>query len=100
MIMEVGVLIVMNTHVYEFHGKLYLQCYGGPIGLAITAWLASLVMQCFDNLWLNLLSRNNVAIWDYMRYVDDCRDFYPGINKGWFWSGSAFSFSNERLEED
>ena len=100
MIIEVGVLIVMNSHVYEFQGDCYLQCFGGPIGLAITAWLASIVMQCFDNLWLQLVQKNNITLWDYMRYVDDCREFYPGISKGWYWSGKSFSFSTDKLAED
>ena len=52
LIIEVGVLIAMGSHIYEFGGRFYLQLFGGPIGMVLTAWLASIVMKAFDNLWV------------------------------------------------
>ena len=36
---QVGVLCMMNTHIYEFNGLLYLQQEGGPLGLGTTHML-------------------------------------------------------------
>ena len=44
LLMEVGILVVMGSHCYEFNGKFFLQVLGGPIGLAITAWVASITI--------------------------------------------------------
>ena len=37
LLVEVGVIIAMGTHVYEFGGKLFLQLFESPICLALTA---------------------------------------------------------------
>ena len=50
----------MGSHIYEFGGKLFLQLFGGPIGSNFTAWLASIVMKAFDNLWETLLIANEI----------------------------------------
>ena len=44
MVVKVGVLIMMNTHMYSWDGKAYLQQAGGPIGLRSTCCIARLVM--------------------------------------------------------
>ena len=62
MVVEVGVLIAMGSHIYEFGNKFYLQFRGGPIPLAPTAWIASIVMRAFDNLWLKLAEENGLNI--------------------------------------
>ena len=36
----------------------------------------------------------------YVRYVDDCRLLLPAINKGWFWTGTEFQYSEVREQED
>ena len=46
LVVEVGILLSMGSHSYEFGGRFFLQLLGGPIGLSLTAWLASLVMKC------------------------------------------------------
>ena len=100
LIVEVGVLLAMGSHVFEFGGKFYLQLVGGPIGLALTAWLASIIMKAFDNLWLQTVISNGLKFLDYMRYVDDSRSFLFGISKGWTWTGSKFEFSEHILAKD
>ena len=35
-IIQIGILVMMNTHVYSFDGKIFLQKEGGPIGLRST----------------------------------------------------------------
>ena len=76
----------MGSHVYEFTGKFFLQLLGGPIGLNVTAWAASIVMKCLDNIWTALLRSNNVDLLAYLRYVDDSRSFTKGFKKGVRWS--------------
>ena len=92
LLMEVGILIAMGSHCYEFAGDFYLQTRGGPIGLAITAWIAPIIMQCFDNLWVELLIDNNVSLLSYMRYVDDSRNFIKGLRKGVRWINNKFFY--------
>ena len=81
-VIETAVLVCMNTHVYSFGEDLYLQLSGGPIGMRFTAALANVVMKYWDFKWLELMKREKVMIDLYLRYVDDCRQFMPVINKG------------------
>ena len=95
-VVETAILVCMNTHIYQFGEDLYLQQSGGPIGMRFTAALASVVMKMWDLAWLAIMKRENI-VWDlYLRYVDDCRLFFPTFNKGWYWNGNKFVFSRER----
>ena len=76
---EIGVNVVMCSHVYQFCGKYYLQVNGGPIGLRSTATLASLIMKLWDQAWVNLLVREGFFLLLYFRYVDDSRTFGPPL---------------------
>ena len=100
LVVEVGVLLAMGSHVYEFGGRFYLQLAGGPIGMVLTAWLASIIMKAFDNLWVGLLVSNRVKFYGYGRYVDDSRTFLAGIAKGWRWVVDRFEFSKTWESED
>ena len=73
---------------------------GGPIGLAITAWVASITMKCFDNLWVSLLKSNKVDFLAYMRYVDDSRSFLSYLKKGVRWVESKFEYRQVWEVED
>ena len=99
-VIETAVMVCMNTHVYSFGEDLYLQLSGGPIGMRFTAALANVVMKYWDFKWLELMKREKVMIDLYLRYVDDCRQFMPVINKGWYWCGQSFVFSKQRERED
>ena len=100
LVLEIGVLIAMGSHSYEFAGKFYLQVLGGPIGLALTAWLSSIVMKSFDILWQNLLIKNGVKSLDFLRYVDDVRQFLLGIKKGWRWFDGKFCYDSNWEADD
>ena len=45
MVVKVGVLVLMNTHVYSWNGETFLQRAGGPIGLRCTCAVARFVMN-------------------------------------------------------
>ena len=92
LVVELGVLVAIGSHIYEFGEKLFLQLWGGPIGSTLTAWLASLVMKAFDNLWKSLLIANRILYLSYARYIDDFRTFMNGIMKGWRWVEDKFQF--------
>ena len=99
-VVEIAVIVFMNTHMYEFMGKTYLQQFGGPIGMRATASLAAVVMKVFDVAWMNLCKRENLSVDLFLRYVDDCRILMAPLNEGWFWNGCKFEFSWERRKSD
>ena len=97
---EIGVTIVMCTHVYQFCGKFYLQVDGGPIGLRSTATLAALIMKLWDQAWIKLLIREGFFLLLYFRYVDDSRTFGPPLAEGWRWDTDQFKFKDLWYAED
>ena len=58
-VVKIGVLIMMNTHVYTWNGESYLQSAGCPIWLRITFAVARVVMNEWDARWLNMCKNNN-----------------------------------------
>ena len=52
---EVRVLVSMGSQSYDFESKFYLKLIGGSLGLSLMAWLASLVMRCFNVLLVALM---------------------------------------------
>ena len=71
MVVKVGVLIMMNTHVYSWNGESYLQKAGGPIGLRSTCAIARVVMNEWDARWQELSVRNNIILRKGDHYMDD-----------------------------
>ena len=96
LLMEVGILISMGTHCYEFAGRFFLQLLGGPIGLALTAWAASLTLKCFDNLWIGILIDNKIDFLAYLRYVDDSRTFLKKLRRGVHWKNGKFVYEHSQ----
>ena len=66
----IGVIVMMNTHVYEFNGETFLQKAGRPIGLRSTCAVARVVMNAWDSRWMELVSTNNVKVRKNDRYMD------------------------------
>ena len=60
-LLEILVNVIMNTHIYFFGGKLFLQKESGPIGLRSTACLAAIVMKLWDLAWLSLAKKKWVV---------------------------------------
>ena len=83
------------TYFCSLMGKFFLQLRGGPIGLNITAWAASIVMKCYDNIWMAILRSNKIDLLAYLRYVDDSRSFIKGLRKGVRWCGGEFKYDIE-----
>ena len=84
-VLEIAVLVAMNTHLYEFDGKIYRQRVGGPIGMRFTACLAPVIMMLLDLAWLKSMKMEGITIDLYVQYVDDSWNMLRPLNPGWRW---------------
>ena len=100
MVIKVGILIMMNTHVYSWNGKSFLQKAGGPIGLRSTCAKAGVVMNEWDARWQELCVRNNIILRKGDRYMDDIRAFLTALRMGWRWVDGHLCFTKTWEEED
>ena len=99
-IVKIGVLVMMNTHVYSWNGDTYLQKAGGPIGLRSTCAVARVVMNEWDSRWQMLCAKNNIKIGKNNRYMDDIRAFLKALKLGWRWKRGGLCYTESWLEED
>ena len=99
-IVQIGVLVMMNTHLYNFNGYTFLQCEGGPIGLRATCAVARVVMNEWDARWMNLMKVNNITIMDGERYMDDVRAILKALKPGWRWWDGGLHFCQDWKAED
>ena len=72
-VIKIGVEKMMNTHIYTFGDKFYLQKKGGPIGLRSTCAAARVVMSAWDVKWQQRVMDVNICLEDALRYMDDSR---------------------------
>ena len=100
MVVKVGVLIMMNTHVYSWDGKAFLQKAGGPIGLRSTCAVARIVMNEWDSRWRAMCRDNNITLAKGDRYVDDIRAFLKALKMGWRWVEGSLCHTKTWEEED
>ena len=99
-VVKIGVLVMMNTHVYTWNGQPYLQKAGGPIGLRSTCAVARVVMNEWDARWLEMCKINNIKINKKNRYMDDIKAFLKAIREGWRWVGGGLCFTKAWEQED
>ena len=99
-IIQIGVLVMMNTHLYSFNGKTFLQKEGGPIGLRSTCAVARVVMNEWDTAWLERLEMNNIVLRKGERYMDDLRAFLRAIKPGWRWHEGGLYHCEAWMTED
>ena len=74
-VVQVAIIVMMNTHLYSFNGKIYQQTSGGPIGLRAACACARVVMNSWDIACMRKMEMNNVVVNLGMRYMDDIRLF-------------------------
>ena len=84
-VVQIGVVVMFNTHIYQFNQNYYLQKRGGPIGLRATCAVARVCMLHWDGEWLERLASNNIRLEKGARYMDDLRAFLHGLKMGWRW---------------
>ena len=99
-LVQIGILVMMNTHVYGFDGKIFLQKAGGPIGLRSTCSLARIVMNEWDAKWMEKMVDNNITIRKGTRYMDDLRVFLKALKAGWRWFQGGLWFCEEWKKQD
>jgi hypothetical protein len=87
-VVKIGVLVMMNTHIYSWNGEIYLQKAGGPIGLCSSCAVARSVMNEWDARWMDLCRKNNIKVGKNNRYMDDIRAFLKALRIGWRMDGS------------
>ena len=99
-VVKVGVLVMMNTHMYTWNGNTFLQKAGGPIGLRSTCAVARVVMNEWDMRWLELCNRSNIKIGKSNRYMDDIRAFLKALREGWRWMDGDLCYKKTWELED
>ena len=100
MVVKVGGLVMMNTHVYSWNGDSFLQKAGGPIGLRSTCAVARVVMNEWDARWLSLCEKNNIKLGKSDRYMDDIRAFLKSLKMGWRWVDGSLCYTRTWEMED
>ena len=99
-VIKIGVIVMMNSHVYSFNGETFLQKAGGPIGLRSTCAVARVVMNEWDARWMKLVKANNVNIKKNNRYMDDIRAMLKALREGWRWFEGSLCHTKEWEAED
>ena len=92
---QVAVMVMMQTSCYSFGGKLYLQQTGSGIGLRGSACAAKLVMAVWDCHWARVQKLSGLKVHLFMRYIDDIRIYMRAIPWGWQWSDQGWSYNKD-----
>ena len=69
--LEILILTVMGSHMYQFNGQSRLQLKGGATGLELTGELSDLIMLWWDEEFLRQLKNLSVEVGLYTRFKDD-----------------------------
>ena len=92
--------VLMNHHVYEFAGELYIQEGNGSIGDEATGAISDLLMIWWDRKFkskLNLLEINNKLL---KRYIDDINGLFEAMKPGTEFKYDKLSINNEKAKLD
>ena len=104
---KTGNKVVMKNHLYQFHGEVYLQHEGGPIGLELTGavarvfmlwWLDGRLLEKVRELTEKAKIRWQVHF--YMRYVDDSNIMADIIEPGMRVMNNNIVKIENKIEED
>ena len=79
--LEILILTVMESHMYQFNGQFRLQLKGGATGLELTGELADLIMLWWDEEFLNQLKNLSVEVGLYTRFKDDISVFIEALSE-------------------
>ena len=92
MMIKISTLVLMETTIYTFGGKIYKQKSGVGIGLRGSASLAKLVMAVWDGKWAKVMLSWGLKVQTYFRYIDDLRLYLFPLKKGWIWTCEGWKF--------
>ena len=79
--LEILILTVFGSHMYQFNGQFRLQLDGGATGLELTGELADLIMLWWDEEFLNQLKNLSVEVGLYTRFKDDICVFVEALSE-------------------
>ena len=97
---RIGVIVMMNSHLFRWDGKIFLQRQGGPIGLRSTCAVARITMMHWDGKLAEFMDVNNIRLEMGARYMDDVRLILDSIHEGWRWDRGGLYFSEGWKLED
>ena len=100
LLVKIVTLVLMETTVYTFAGKLYRQKEGAGIGLRSSACLAKIVMGILDKKWSRIQNTWGIRVQLLLRYIDDIRIYTYPMKKGWHWSKDGWKFDKDLYEND
>ena len=92
--------ILMNYHVYEFAGELYIQEGNGSIGDEATGSMSDLIMIWWDIMFKNkltLLEINNKLL---KRYIDDINGLFAAMKPGTEFKDNKLTINKCKAEKD
>ena len=90
---RIGVIVMMNSHLFRWDGKVFLQRQGGPIGLRSTCAVARITMMNWDGKLKEYLDTNNIRLEMGARYMDDVILILDSIQEFWRWNSGGLYFS-------
>ena len=99
-VVRIGIEALFSTHLYTFGGEVFLQTKGGPIGLRATCGVARVLMNMWDEKWLEMMKKWMIEVQEYLRYMDDRRMMLPSLRKGWRWWKGELLWKESWEEED
>ena len=97
---QIAVITMMNTHLHEFNGVVFLQQAGGPIGLRTTCAVGRIVMNYWADCWMEPLRGQHLTSEEQDRYMDDVRVFVLALKAGWRWDNDGLYFCKAWQDED
>ena len=68
---KIGMLVLMNNHMYMFDGRIHRQESGGSIGLELTGNIAQVFMIWWDRILKSRLAESGILVRLLKRYVDN-----------------------------
>ena len=100
LLVKIVTLVLMETTVYTFAGKLYRQKEGAGIGLRSSACLAKIVMGMLDKKWSRIQNTWGIRVQLLLRYIDDIRIYLWPIREGWTWDSEGWIFNDIKDGKD
>ena len=97
---EIGVLVLMRNHLYQFEGKTRIQKEGGSIGLAATGIIARIRMGRWSKKFKEMCQTNLLSLLMYKAYVDDENMVWKVMELGRRWNGKKMEWRQKWYEED
>ena len=85
-VIEIGVLVVMRNHVYQWRGEVWLQLLGAAIGLRLTGVVARITMDHWQVKVSIMMTANLMVTYMFTKYVDDSNLLMENLGAGARWS--------------